>query len=69
MKLISTIDNFINYCKVEKKYSRHTLLAYSVALKQFMSYLEEDILVFEKSEISDIAIQDITLYHIKPFLG
>jgi len=64
MKIVTVIDNFIQYCASEKKHSNHTILAYSTSLKQFLNYLEED-----NIDIANTNISDINIYHIKPFLG
>ena len=62
MKLENLIDNFLCYCKNEKKYSKHTIIAYSVALNQFIQYFNE--------EYKNIPIlEEIDEYSIKPFLG
>jgi site-specific recombinase XerD len=42
MKIETAIDSFIQYCQHERKYSTHTLFAYSVALRQFLCYLDAE---------------------------
>ncbi|MBI5325768.1 MAG: tyrosine recombinase XerC [Ignavibacteriae bacterium] len=62
MILNDTIDKFIEYCKVERNYSVHTVQSYNLALNQFIIYLE--------SEYSDIPeLNEITTDDIRPFLG
>ena len=43
MQLDNTIENFLNYCRVEKNYSEKTIITYSTALKQFSEYLESEL--------------------------
>ena len=35
-----TVERFLNYLKVEKNYSRHTLISYANDLKEFFSFLD-----------------------------
>ena len=39
---LHNIDGFINYIKVEKRFSKHTLIAYRTDLTQFSEYLEKE---------------------------
>jgi len=83
MKLKNCIDNFINYLVKEKRYSIHTQTSYSVALRQFLDYLDEK---FKKEynnneECSDnntvnntsiaenMDIESIEASTIRPFIG
>ncbi|MDR0926221.1 MAG: tyrosine recombinase XerC [Ignavibacteria bacterium] len=62
MTLDLLIDNYLQYCKYEKNFSAHTLIAYSKALNQFIQYLEET------NEIVP-EVDAITSSDIKYFLG
>lgn len=62
MKILSVIDSFKKYLKIEKNYSDKTLEAYSYALNQFLDYLQD-------MEIGTTEIEDIELNDIRPFLG
>ncbi|TAL68989.1 MAG: tyrosine recombinase [Bacteroidetes bacterium] len=62
MKIIEAIDKFIDYCKVERNYSVHTIRSYNLALGQFTAYLEN-----EYSEIP--SLEKLTTNDIRPFLG
>ena len=62
MELEKLIDYFLSYCKNEKKYSKHTVIAYSIAMKQFIQYLNEEYQTIPN-------LEDIDEYMIKPFLG
>jgi integrase/recombinase XerC len=53
---MNTLDRFINYIKVEKRYSEHTVRAYSDDINQFVQYLESlpdtpDILNVSQTEV------------------
>lgn len=62
MKLNLAIKTFLEYCEIEKSYSRHTIDSYRLALAQFYDYLtDEDV---EQPEIEEIYAHDIS-----PFLG
>lgn len=45
-------DNYFNYLLTEKRYSKHTITAYSIDLKQFEDFILK---VFEKEEAKDIS--------------
>lgn len=45
-------DNYINYLLTEKHYSKHTITAYSIDLKQFEDFILK---VFEKEEAKDVS--------------
>lgn len=53
------IDKFINYIKVEKRYSDHTLIAYKTDLIQFSEYLEREYKVF---------IENVKHLHIRSYV-
>ena len=40
--LENNIDKFINYCNVERRFSQHTIINYSIALKQLCAYFQEE---------------------------
>jgi len=62
MQILSAIESFKKYLKIEKNYSDKTLEAYNYALNQFLEYLQEvDVLTNQ--------IEDIELNDIRPFLG
>lgn len=62
MNLNQATDNFFEYLKTEKKYSANTILAYSIALKDFADYLQEQ-------SIPSDDVAELTLNDIRPFLG
>lgn len=62
MKLETAIDNFIHYCKNEKAFSEHTIIAYNHTLISFIDYFEND--YGFTPEIDKIKPNDI-----RPFLG
>ncbi|MBP1629686.1 MAG: site-specific recombinase XerD [Bacteroidetes bacterium] len=45
------LDDFLDYLNIEKRYSYHTILAYSIDLRQFEEFINE---VFEKSNARDV---------------
>ncbi|MDD2192563.1 MAG: tyrosine-type recombinase/integrase [Bacteroidales bacterium] len=45
-------DNYINYLLTEKHYSKHTITAYSIDLKQFEDFIQK---VFDKYEAKDVS--------------
>ena len=62
MKLSEAIKSFLEYCELERGYSRHTIICYTHALVVFYDYLKtfgEDI-----PELEDIETGDV-----RPFLG
>lgn len=62
MKLHKAMQQFLDYCNVEKNFSEHTISSYRLALNQFYDYLAEfDELIpdLEKIESDDI----------RPYLG
>ncbi len=62
MKIDNAIELYIRYCQAEKNFSPKTVETYSIALKDFCNYLEEDL--EENPEINEILVNDI-----RPFLG
>jgi integrase/recombinase XerC len=62
MNLEKIVDNFLNYCKNEKKFSQNTIIAYQISLKQFIEFLNE-----ECENIPEI--DEINTEIIRPFLG
>ncbi len=62
MQILSAIESFRKYLKIEKNYSDKTLEAYKCALDQFLDYLKE-------MDIGTNKIEDIELNDIRPFLG
>jgi len=62
MNLTEIINKFLEYCRLERNYSPHTVLSYSLALHQFCVYLET-----EYSIIPDL--NEITTNDVRPFLG
>jgi integrase/recombinase XerC len=62
MKLDNAIELFIRYCQAEKNFSAKTVETYTIALKDFCHYLNEDL--EENPEIDEILTNDI-----RPFLG
>jgi len=62
MKLNNAILNFLDYCRVEKNFSVHTVEAYKTALFSYQTYLSEECL-----ENPDI--KNLTKNEIRPFLG
>jgi tyrosine recombinase XerC len=55
-------EKFIEYCKVQRGYSKHTLLNYIISIDKFFEYLES-----ESGENPELC--DITSDEIRPFLG
>lgn len=45
------LEDFLDYLNIEKRYSSHTILAYSIDLRQFEEFIKE---VFEKSNARDV---------------
>lgn len=45
------LEDFLDYLNIEKRYSSHTILAYSIDLRQFEEFINE---VFEKSNAKDV---------------
>lgn len=45
------LEDFLDYLNIEKRYSSHTILAYSIDLRQFEEFINE---VFEKSNARDV---------------
>jgi integrase/recombinase XerC len=62
MKLNSAIQNFLEYCEIEKSYSQHTIDSYRLALAQFYDYLTDE-------DIEQPVIEEISAHDISPFLG
>ncbi|MBS1643104.1 MAG: tyrosine-type recombinase/integrase [Bacteroidetes bacterium] len=55
------LQQFLNYLKFEKKYSKHTLISYQTDLEQFFAYLI--------SQYSTPSVQDIKPTFIRSWLG
>jgi integrase/recombinase XerC len=55
--MISCRDSFIQYLQYEKRFSSHTILAYSTDLTQFYDYLESAYQVKELSDINHMLIR------------
>jgi len=55
--MIASRDNFINYLQYEKRFSAHTVLAYSTDLTQFYDYLESTYKVKDFSEVNHLLIR------------
>ncbi len=62
MDLEIAINDFINFCKIEKEFSEHTILAYNQALLEFIEYFEKDYGYIP-------TVSDIKANEIRPFLG
>jgi len=62
MKDMNYINDFFDYCRTEKGFSEHTLLAYRYALKDFELFFNE---LYETNPNFSIIEGD----DIKPFLG
>jgi integrase/recombinase XerC len=61
---MDTLEQFINYIKVEKRYSRHTVRAYNDDISQFKTfylnqYSGSDLLLVTQTEIREWVIQTI----------
>lgn len=61
MKIPSAIDQFIEYCKLSKNYSPHTLKNYSIDLSQFADFLNQNHINTLKKINTEI-IQQFLLY-------
>mgnify|MGYP000867949432 CR=1 FL=1 len=62
MKLNLAIKTFLEYCDIEKSYSRHTIDSYRLALAQFYDYLTDE-------DVEQPEIEEINAHDISPFLG
>ena len=62
MKLEEIISNFLKYCQNEKKFSNNTIIAYQIALNQFVKYFSEEYKYIPK-------LEEISFDTIRPFLG
>ncbi len=62
MKINLAIRTFLEYCEVEKSYSRHTIDSYRLALAQFYDYLTDE-------DVEEPEIEEIHAHDISPFLG
>jgi len=62
MKIENYIELFLNYCRVEKNYSSHTIESYSYSMNEFLLYFEETFDCMPD-------IQEIESDDIRPFLG
>lgn len=62
MDLEIAINDFINFCKIEKEFSEHTILAYNQSLIEFIQYFEQDYGYIP-------TVSDIKANEIRPFLG
>jgi integrase/recombinase XerC len=62
MNLDNLIEKFLEYCKIEKNFSQLTIKTYSIALNDFVNYLEAEYQNIPK-------IEEIESNDIRPFLG
>lgn len=62
MKIDLAIDKFLEYLRYEKMYSENTIITYSIALRDFCTYLEESNI--QTDDVADVQVNDI-----RPFLG
>ena len=60
--LENNIDKFINYCNVERRFSQHTIINYSIALKQLCAYFQDEYNVIPN-------IEEISIDMLRPFIG
>lgn len=51
------VDNFLQYLKVEKRFSEHTLSAYTVDLSQFTEYIQETYSLTSITEVGHLHIR------------
>lgn len=51
------LDVFLNYLKYEKRYSKHTIVAYRRDIKQFFDYLEEQYNLFFWKDVESIYLR------------
>ena len=56
------IEKFLNYLKVEKNYSDHTIINYRVDLEDFLNFIKSN---FKEN----IDIKDIDYFLLRKFLG
>ena len=57
----SPIQSFIDYLKFEKRYSRHTVLAYETDLRDFFKFLSDD--------YGQLSLKEITVNFIRTWLA
>lgn len=62
MNIEQLIEKFLEYCKSEKNFSLLTIKTYSIALIDFVNYLEDEYKTIPN-------IEDIETNDIRPFLG
>jgi integrase/recombinase XerC len=62
MDLEIAINDFINFCKIEKEFSEHTITAYNQSLLEFIEYFEQDYGYIP-------TVTDLKANEIRPFLG
>ncbi len=55
-------DKFLNFCKIEKGFSEHTIISYAKSIDEFSEYLYDNF-------GNNIDLQLITLDDLRPFLG
>jgi len=51
-------DNYINYLLTEKHYSKHTITAYSIDLKQFEDFIQKVFEIYEAKDVTSSMIRD-----------
>ncbi|MFN3306428.1 MAG: tyrosine recombinase XerC [Candidatus Kapaibacteriota bacterium] len=62
MNLDEAIENFIRYCKNEKKFSQKTITTYIISLRQFNTLLKEEV---ER----DLNVYEVQSTHIRRFIS
>lgn len=60
MNNISYIDQFLEYLKIEKRYSLHTILSYETDLNQFDDYLI--------NSYESVLFKDVNLTHLRSYM-
>lgn len=60
MNNISYIDQFLEYLKIEKRYSSHTVLSYETDLNQFDDYLI--------NSYESVLFKDVNLTHLRSYM-
>lgn len=54
---MNTLNRFINYIKVEKRYSEHTVRAYSDDIQQFVQYLESQLSITDLLVVNQLMVR------------
>ena len=57
----AAIEKFLNYCEVERNYSKNTIVTYSIALNQLIDYLTKEL-----DEIP--ALEEMNYKTLRPFV-